>query len=39
MYLLIQINVILLYAGLPTPVLGLFSVITRPGERFNQGVV
>ncbi len=25
MYLLIQINVVFLYAGLPTPVLGLFS--------------
>ncbi|ARO93470.1 hypothetical protein AB06_4839 [Escherichia coli 2-474-04_S1_C1] len=39
MCLLIQINVIFLRAGLPTPVHGLFSVITLPGRRFYQGVV
>jgi hypothetical protein len=40
MYLLIiQINVIFLRAGLPTPVHGLFSVITLPGRRFYQDVV
>ena len=27
------------HAGLPTPMHLLFSVITRPGGRFNQGVV
>ncbi|EBZ6145965.1 hypothetical protein F0M41_23935 [Salmonella enterica subsp. enterica] len=37
--LLIQINVIFLHAGLPTQMHGLFSVLTIPGRRFNQGVV
>ncbi|EBV1494804.1 hypothetical protein DNY71_22715 [Salmonella enterica subsp. enterica serovar Typhimurium] len=36
---LIKINASFLYAGLTTPVHGLFLVITRPGGRFNQGVV
>ncbi len=39
MYLLIQINVIFLYAGLPTSVLGLFSVKTRPArDLIKRGV-
>ncbi|EDR3700815.1 hypothetical protein B6M06_003151, partial [Salmonella enterica] len=37
--LLIQINVIFMHAGLPTPVHGFFSVITIPGRGLNQGVV